>query len=67
MQAYQRALANGITTMDTYRKAGMNLPSPRAHIAKMMVKYVTEILKKIPDTTKLCSFTDVENQSSELQ
>jgi len=67
VQAYQRALTHGITTMDTYTKAGMHSPSPRAHIAKMMVKYVTEVLKKIPDTTKSCAFTDAWNQSSELQ
>jgi hypothetical protein len=36
-------------------------------MAKMMVNYATEVMGLTPDTSKTCEFTDVANQTEELQ
>jgi hypothetical protein len=36
-------------------------------MAKMIVQFAVKVLHKTPDTTKVCTFTDIEDQSPELQ
>jgi len=36
-------------------------------MAKMMSNYATEILELTPDTTKICQFGDIADQSDELK
>ncbi len=53
--------------METREKARMDDPLIRSHMAKMIVNYAIHELKKIPDTSRTCTFTDIESESEELQ
>lgn len=57
-EAYLRAKANGITTMNSIESARMNDWVTREEMAKMISNYATNILWKIPDTSKSCYFLD---------
>jgi hypothetical protein len=39
----------------------------RSHMAKMMVNYALKVLKKIPDTSRACEFTDIASETSEMK
>ncbi|MEI6672486.1 MAG: S-layer homology domain-containing protein [bacterium] len=65
--AYDYALTNGITTQSSIDTANMYGSLIRSHMAKMMVNYAVEVKGLTPDTTKTCEFTDVANQTDELQ
>jgi hypothetical protein len=39
----------------------------RAHLAKMIVNYASEILGRTGDQKKACIFDDIEKQNTELQ
>lgn len=65
--AYDYAYGIGITTQSSIDTANMYGSLIRSHMAKMMVNYAKEVLGKAPDTSKACTFTDVANQSEELQ
>ena len=65
--AYDYAYGIGITTQSSIDSANMYGSLIRAHMAKMMVNYATEVLGKTPDTSATCNFTDVANQSDELK
>ena len=65
--AYDYAYAIGITTQSTIDTANMYGTLIRAHMAKMMVNYATEVLGLTPNTSLTCEFTDVANQTEELQ
>lgn len=64
---YSRALNNAyefahnywITTTDRIENAQMNAPLDRISMAKMLSKYAIKILKKTPDISAKCSFSDV--------
>ncbi|GHV22093.1 hypothetical protein FACS189428_3590 [Clostridia bacterium] len=57
--AYQWALKNGITTMQTLQSARVEDKITRAELAKMISQYAISILEKKADTTKDCSaFSD---------
>lgn len=60
--AYIFAFKNGITTMKTIDQANMNWSLNRIAMAKMLSQYAINILKKKPDTSKKCNFTDVTAQ-----
>ena len=60
--AYRFAFRNKITTMDDISKADMNWPLNRIAMAKMLSNYAINILGKKPDTTKKCSFPDVNEK-----
>ena len=60
--AYRFAYMNGITTMKTIDQADMNWSLNRIAMAKMLSQYAINILKKKPDTSKKCNFTDVTAQ-----
>jgi hypothetical protein len=53
--------------MPTIQQANINGSLLRAHMAKMMVNYTKEVLGKTPDTNIVCVFTDIDDQSTELQ
>lgn len=60
--AYNFAFKNGITTMKTIEQANMNWGLNRIAMAKMLSQYAINVLKKAPDTSKQCSFSDVTMQ-----
>lgn len=39
----------------------------RSHAAKMMSNYAINVLGKTPDTTKVCVFSDMENETLEMK
>ena len=53
--------------MPSIDSANMNGSLIRAHMAKMMVNYAEWVLWLSPDTSLSCMFTDIANQSTELQ
>ncbi len=57
-EAYSRAKANEITTMNTIESSRMNDWLTREEMAKMISKYAINILWKTPDTSKSCYFLD---------
>ncbi len=65
--AYDYAYSIGITTQGTIDTANMYGSLIRSHMAKMMVNYAKEVLGQTPDTSIVCEFTDIANQSEELQ
>ncbi len=65
--AYDYAYGIGITTQSSIDSANMYGSLLRSHMAKMMVNYATEVKGMTPDTTKTCTFTDVANQTEEMQ
>lgn len=65
--AYNYAYNVGITTMTPIENANMNGKLIRAHMAKMMSNYATEILELTPDTSKVCDFDDIQDQNEELK
>jgi subtilisin family serine protease len=65
--AYLYAYQIGITTMPTIKKANMTWDLIRSHMAKMMVNYAINVLKKTPNTSLTCTFSDIENETEELQ
>jgi hypothetical protein len=65
--AYDYAYGIGITTQSSIDTANMYGSLLRSHMAKMMVNYATEVMGQTPDTSKTCEFTDVANQTEELQ
>jgi hypothetical protein len=65
--AYNYAYNVGITTMPTIDQANMNGKLIRAHMAKMMSNYATEILNLVPNTWKVCNFDDLTWQTEEIK
>lgn len=65
--AYDFAFSHSITTIPNCIDANMDGLLTRAHAAKMMSNYAIDVLGKKPDTTKVCNFSDMGTQSSEMQ
>jgi len=65
--AYAYAHDINITTQSSIDSANMMGTLIRAHMAKMMVNYATQVLGKTPNTSLACTFTDIADQSQELQ
>ncbi len=65
--AYDYAYGIGATTQSSIGTANMYGSLIRSHMAKMMSNYATEVLGLTPDTDKACVFSDVANQTEELQ
>ena len=65
--AYDYAYGIGITTQTSIDNADMYWTLIRSHMAKMMANYTTEVLGKTPDTSLTCNFTDIANQTTEMQ
>ena len=60
--AYSWAYSKNITTMPTIERANMNGSITRAEMAKMIANYAENVLGQKPDTTKECSFSDVDSK-----
>ena len=58
--AYSWAYSKNITTMPTIERANMNGNITRAEMAKMIANYAENVLGQKPNTTKECSFSDVD-------
>lgn len=65
--AYDYAYWMGISTASSIYSADMNWVLLRSHMAKMMVNYAKEVLDKTVDSTKVCFFTDISNQTEEIK
>lgn len=61
-ESYTWAYKNWITTMDTMGKANMYGEITRIELSKMISNYAMNILKKKPDTSKKCEFSDVSDK-----
>lgn len=64
--AYVFAKKHGITTMPTCKKANLDGLLLRKHAAKMIVNFAKNILKKQPDTTRNCVFSDMAAEDGEM-
>ena len=65
--AYLYAYNLGITSSPTILGADIEWKLIRSHMAKMMVNYAVKVMWLKPDTTKACVFSDVANETPELQ
>lgn len=65
--AYDYAYGVGITTQSAIATADMYGSLKRSHMAKMMVNYAKEVLGQTPNAALSCDFSDVSNESAELQ
>ena len=65
--AYDYAYENGVTTQSSIETANMYGSLIRSHMAKMMANYAIEVLGHTPDTDATCEFTDIANETEELQ
>ena len=64
--AYNWAHEKGVTTMSSIENANMYGAITRAEMAKMLSVYATEVLKNTPDTSKACTFTDIDSVKGDL-
>lgn len=65
--AYLWAFDAGITTMSTIQRANMTGTLLRSHLAKMISVYAITIHKKQVATWVVCEFSDMTDQSQEMQ
>jgi len=65
--AYDYAYGIGVTTQSSIDNANMFGSLIRSNMAKMMVNYAKEVKGLKADTTLACNFTDVANQTEEMQ
>lgn len=65
--AYDYAYGIGATTQSTIDSANMYGNLIRAHAAKILVNYAKEVLNRTPDTSVEVNFSDIADQSTELQ
>ena len=59
--AYDWAHEKGVTTMDSIDNANMYGAITRAEMAKMLSVYAKEVLGNTPDTSKACTFSDIDS------
>ena len=64
--AYNWAYGKGVTTMSPIDNANMYGAITRAEMAKMLSVYSTEVLGNTPDTSKACTFTDIDSVKWDL-
>lgn len=65
--AYLFSVKYKITTMPTCIDANMDGFLIRSHAAKMMSNYAINVLGKQADNSKVCDFSDMADQSQEMQ
>jgi hypothetical protein len=65
--AYDYAYGIGITTQTPIDNANIFGTLIREDMAKMMTSFAEEVLGKTPDTSLACNFTDVGNETTEMQ
>lgn len=66
VDAYVYAYQIGITTVNNINKAQLTSPLLRKHLAKMISNYAMNVLKKVPDTSRSCTFGDMAKESAEM-
>jgi len=66
-EAYLRAYAHSITTMNTIQKADMKWTLIRSHMAKMISNFAIKLGGFTPDISKKCEFNDIANQNTEMK
>ncbi len=66
-QAYLYAYSLAITTIPTILDANIKGHLTRAQMAKMIWRYAIWVLGQVPNDTKECTFSDISDQSSDLQ
>ena len=64
--AYDWAYSKGVTTMSNIDSANMYGAITRAEMAKMLSVYAKEVLGKKLDTSKACTFTDIDSVKGDL-
>ena len=64
--AYDWAYGKGVTTMSPIDNANMYGAITRAEMAKMLSVYAKEVLGKELDTSKACTFTDIDSVKGDL-
>ena len=65
--AYLWAHKIGITTQTSIQEANLEVKFYRSHLAKMISEYAVKQLKKTPNTSMKCKFTDIKKQSAEMR
>ena len=65
--AYLYAYHMGITTMPTIQEADITWNLIRSHMAKMIVNFAIKVSGKQPNTSLACNFSDIANETPELQ
>lgn len=65
--AYEFSLKYNITTMPSCIDANMDGLLRRDEAAKMMSNYAMHVLGKTPDNSKACDFSDMADESNEMQ
>ena len=64
--AYDWAYGKGVTTMSPIDNANMYGAITRAEMAKMLSVYAVEVLGNTPDTSKACTFSDIDSVKGDL-
>jgi hypothetical protein len=67
VQAYVFSYDLGITTVGDICDADMYGPVIRKHLAKFLSMFAIQVLGMTPDTTRVCEFTDMGDESFEMQ
>jgi hypothetical protein len=67
LQAYIFAYHFGLTNIDSIDTSNLMWKILRSHMAKMISNFAINVLEKTPDTNKACNFSDMGNQSKEMQ
>ena len=65
--AFTFAFTNGITTIKDCKQANLEGKLQRSHLAKMITQFAVKVMKMKPDITKTCSFSDIWNETAEIQ
>jgi len=66
-QAYIYAINHKITTIYPITKADMYWKLIRKHLAKMISEYAIQEVGLKPNTTRVCKFDDIKDQTQEMQ
>lgn len=67
VEAYVFARSINMTTVNNICNANMMGPLRRKEMAKFSSMFALKVLDSEPDTTRVCVFNDVANQSAEMQ
>jgi len=65
--AYTYAYQIGSTSQTSIDTADMYWPLIRSHMAKMMVNYAIKVIGLQANVSRVCDFTDIDNESPELK
>jgi len=65
--AYLYSCKMWVTTMQNIEEADLDGIVIRKHLAKMLSEYAIKFHNKKPDNSRNCNFTDISNESAEMQ